>query len=413
MMDTITLKEYDSLLVKDKRDAVKKVISKDDAIILQSIILEDEPIFKWGHNKITAQQWVGTISLNNLNIEILPKLSGYVVESDLRDVLTRMLLVSHEDPFLKNTPGSVQVQKNSLVEMLIETFLNALENYVCGGLQNSYQKIDRNINRVKGRILFNKQFSRNVLKVDQFWCRYSKFTPDNQINQFFRLCLDTMAEVTTDSQNRRRIKLFTPIFEEMKHITKEQALGKTVVFNSTNQRAETAYKYGMLFLQNMYSTLNAGNVKINMMLFNMNDVYEKFIYMAARAVYRSNVNYQQRGSYAVRKDSNGKKYIALRPDLTLKRNDGSVDIVDTKWKIPANFAKESDVYQMNAYSTGIKNVENIILLYPFVGKIEMIDDYHFEDKDGRKRALKIRTIDLMKCLDWKAFLKELETILSV
>lgn len=42
-------------------------------------------------------------------------------------------------------------------------------------------------------------------------------------------------------------------------MTKEKVLAKPVVFNSTNQRAESAYRYGLLFLNNIFSTLSAGN----------------------------------------------------------------------------------------------------------------------------------------------------------
>lgn len=412
MMDTITIKEYDSLLVKDKRDVKNKVISKDDAIALQGIILENEPIFHWGYKRITAQQWVGTISLKDLNIEILPKLSGYVNVNELRDVLTRMLLVSHQSPYLRETPGNVQARKDSLIEMIIETFLNSLERYLVGGMQHSYRKLDKNINKVKGQILFNKQFSRNVLKVDRFWCKYSKFTPDNKINQFFKLCLLSMQMVTKDNHNKGRIKYLLPVFDDISNINKDSALSKPIVFNSTNHRAQEAYQYGKLFLQNIYSTLNAGNVKINMMLFDMNSLYEMFIFKSAKAIYRGKVSYQQRRAYALQRDSDNRKFISLRPDLIIKRDDGSIDIVDTKWKIPQNFAKESDVYQMNTYSTSIEGADRILLLYPYVNKNAIVDDYHFIDKNGNERQLKIRTVDLLKCLDWKGFLGELEKVLD-
>ena len=98
MMETIILKEYHQLLIRDKRDVIRKAITKDDAIALQSIIMDEEPVFKWGYKKLTAQHWVGTITLKDLNIEILPKLYGYVSMDDLRGVLTRMLLVSHQRP---------------------------------------------------------------------------------------------------------------------------------------------------------------------------------------------------------------------------------------------------------------------------------------------------------------------------
>lgn len=106
------------------------------------------------------------------------------------------------------------------------------------------------------------------------------------------------------------------------------------------------------------------------------------------------------------RDSDGKKFIALRPDISIKDEKGNYSIVDTKWKIPKSFSKESDVYQMNSYSTSIDKVKEIILLYPLVYNKRMIDDYHFIDSSGIKRPLKIRTVDLLKCLEWRIFLNE-------
>ena len=411
MMDTIILKEYDQLQIRDKRDVAHNVISKEDALALQSIIMDDDPVFKWGYKKLVAQHWVGTISLKNLNIEILPKLYGYVSIDKLRIVLMRMITVSHQNPSVREMPGMVKMQKDSLIEMLIDTFLNNIDKYVKEGLQHSYKKIEHNINRVKGRILFGKQFSKNVLDPTKFWCRFSKFTDDNEINRFLKLCLIQMYKVSNDNQNKRRIKYFLPVFDSIATISKEKVLSKPIVFNSTNHRAEEAYRYGLLFLNNIFSTLSAGNTFINMMLFNMNDLYELFIYRVTKMVFGNNAIYQMRGNYLLERDSDAKKYVGLRPDITIKKTSGFLDIIDTKWKIPKNFAKEADVYQMNAYSSSIKNVERIILLYPYVSKESIIDDYSFVDLSGKKRHLHIRTIDLMLVLNWKIFLSEFKKII--
>lgn len=410
MMETIVLKEYDQLHIRDKRDASHNIISKEDALALQTIIMDDEPVFKWGYKKLVAQHWVGTISLKNLNIEILPKLYGYVSTDDLRIVLMRMITISHQNPSVREMPGMVRMQKDSLIEMLIDTFLGILEKYVREGLQHSYKKIDQNINRVKGKILFGKQFSRNVLDPTKFWCRYSKFTADNDINRFMKLCLCQMNRLSKDEQNKRRIKYLLPMFDDIPLISREKALAKPIIFNSTNHRAEEAYKYGLLFLNNIFSTLSAGNTSISMMLFNMNDLYELFIYRVSRIVFGNKVTYQMRGNYLLERDSDSKKYVGLRPDITIKNISGKLDIVDTKWKIPKNFVKESDTYQMNAYSSSIRNVDRVFLLYPYVAKSNIVDDYSFIDLSGRKRTLKIRTVDLMAMLDWKRFISEFESI---
>ena len=322
----------------------------------------------------------------------------------------RMIMISHQNPSVREMPGMVRMKKDSLIEMLIDTYLNLLDKYVREGLQHSYKKIDQNINRVKGRILFGKQFSRNILEPTKFWCRYSKFTEDNDINRFMKLCLCQMNRISRDEHNRRRIKYLLPVFDNIPVISREKALAKPIIFNSTNQRAEEAYKYGLLFLNNIFSTLSAGNTSISMMLFNMNDLYELFVYRVSRIVFGNKAIYQMRGNYLLERDLDRKKYVNLRPDITIKNNTGGFDIIDTKWKIPKNFVKESDTYQMNAYSSSIKNVERVFLLYPYVERNDIVGDYSFIDLSGRKRVLKIRTVDLMLVLDWKRFVKEFETI---
>ena len=96
MIDTIVIKEYEQLHIRDKRDITHSTISKADALALQTVIMDDEPVFKWGYKKLIAQHWVGTISLKDLNIEILPKLYGHVSTDDLRTILMRMLILSHQ-----------------------------------------------------------------------------------------------------------------------------------------------------------------------------------------------------------------------------------------------------------------------------------------------------------------------------
>ena len=142
MIETITLKEYDQLHIRDRRNPNNNTITKEDAIALQSIIMDEEPVFKWGYKKLIVQHWVGTISLKNLNIEILPKIAGYVSNEDLRNVLTRMLLVSHQSPAVRKLPGAVSMSKNSMIEILIDTFLTSCEKYTSEGMRHSYVKVE-------------------------------------------------------------------------------------------------------------------------------------------------------------------------------------------------------------------------------------------------------------------------------
>ena len=67
---------------------------------------------------------------------------------------------------------------------------------------------------------------------------------------------------------------------------------------------------------------------------------------------------------------------------------------------------------MNAYSSSIQKVDRVFLLYPYVEKRDIVGNYSFIDLNGRKRALTIRTVDLMLVLDWKKFVKAFESIFA-
>lgn len=412
MKRTVSIKEYDKLHIRQKRDLSKNIISETDAAYLQSVVIDNAPVFSFGNRCLVAQQWVGVIQLPEFSIEILPKIYGELSYDMLRDILVRMLLVSHQTDSIRRFKASLSTKKNSLFEMLIETYLKELQLYAESGLQREYRKLSLNIQKVKGRIVFNQQLKRNVLAPTRFFCRYSSYEADTELNRFFKTCLMQMAFVTRDQQNKQMIDDLGTFFSSIQDVSVEQALSYEIHFNSINERARQAYQYGRLFLENVYSTLNAGNTEIFSMLFNMEHLYELFVYRVASLVFGNRVTYQKRGAYLVSRDSDQKKFVNLRPDMTFKVNDSECWIIDTKWKIINKTIKESDAYQMNAYSTGINNVSKVILLYPRVSHNDNLVGYYsfLSGANISPRRLEVKTIDLAGCLAWNRFLKDFRTM---
>lgn len=406
MIKTISIREYDKLNIRKERDLEHNTISMSDAAYLQSVVMDNSPVFSYGNRCLIAQQYVGVIEMPDFTIEILPKIYGEVDSDRLRDVLVRMLLVAHQTTSIRRFKASVATRKNSLSEVVIQSFLYELKIYIDSGLQHEYKKVTQNINKVKGQIVFSQQLRRNVLAPTKFYCRYSKYVADNELNQFFKACLSEMARLSRDAQNKRMIEDLIPSFEGISEVDSQVALGYGIEFNSINARAKDAYTYGRMFLENLHATMSAGLTQVYTMLFNMDQLYELFVYRVATIVFGSRVTYQKMGSYMVARNSDGKKFVSLRPDLTLKISDQEQWIIDTKWKIPGRFAKESDVYQMNAYSTGIKNVSKVILLYPRVSRLDhLVGYYTLLSSVGGPRPLEIKLIDLMECLSWNSFIK--------
>lgn len=410
---TLTICEYEKLYVRHTRDLKKKIISENDASYLQQIVIDNSPVFTFGNRCLVAQKWVGVVTLPDYSIEILPKVFDEASVEKSRDVLVRMLLVAHLSTNIRQMPASLSMKKNSLMEMLIETFLIELQSYVGSGLQHDYKKVSKNIKKVKGKILFNQHINRNAWNPTHFYCRYSKYQEDHELNQFFKACLLCMDVATNDIQNKKKIEELLPVFHYVSNISKEEALNLNIEFTPINIRAEEAFKYGSMFLGNIYATLNSGSTKIYSMLFDMNLLYETFIYRAAFAVFGNRVTYQRKAGYVISRNADDKKFICMRPDLTVKSKDGTEIIIDTKWKIPKNFAKESDIYQMNAYSTSSTRVSKVFLLYPHLDSTEkMIGKYTFLLGNGHTRVLEIKTIDITKVLSWNDFLNDLRTVIN-
>ena len=406
----LSIREYDKLHIREKRDLTRNQISKDDAAVLQRLVIDDLPVFKWGNRCLIAQQWVGVIDLPEYSIEILPKLAREIENEKCRDILTRMLLVAHQSPSTRKLPGSVNPKKNALTEVLISAFLGALEIYIKSGVLNAYQKVQNNIDVVKGRIVFSKQFKQNVLSPTRFYCSYSKYISDNPVNQFLATCLSQMSCISRDNDNLRRIRAAEQYFEGVQILEVRKALNLKINFNSINSSAVESYNFGYMFLSCNFMTVNAGGIAMNVMLFDMNHLFELFMFKAIRQVYGSRVHYQSGNNYLVHSVDSGRKYIRLRPDIAIYSDSGNY-IIDTKWKMPISFAKESDIYQMNAYSTGIGKVERVFLLYPKTsGTVTFSGDYLFTTHAGGNRNLGIRTIDLELCTNWAAFLNEIKAL---
>lgn len=409
MTNIISICEYDKLHIRPYRDLSRNIISNLDAAKLQNIIIDKTPIFSFGNRCLIAQQYVGIIELPEFSIEILPKIASGIDNHELRSILIRMLMVANQINSIKQFKASISVRKNSFIEMIILSFLREIKAYIDSGLQHDYIKVSKNISKIKGRILFNQQITKNILTPTKFYCRYSKYAIDNDLNQFFKLCLQKMYNFSSDDNNKKLAKDFLTYFHSITDINVDVALSCKITFNSINIRAQDPYNYGRLFLENLHATMSLGSTQIHTMLFNMPQLYETFIYRVFSLVFGSKVTYQQRGNYMVSRLSDQKKFVSLRPDLTLKINNTEKWIIDTKWKLPQHFAKESDVYQMNAYSSAIKNTSKVILLYPQINSSnQWLGSYKFLSPSDNERLLEIKTIDLTKCLSWNKFIKSIQ-----
>jgi 5-methylcytosine-specific restriction enzyme subunit McrC len=98
---------------------------------------------------------------------------------------------------------------------------------------------------------------------------------------------------------------------------------------------------------------------------------------------------------------NGINKFQLKPDFVLESSSNEnkkVIIADTKWKVlddekTNNGVNQGDMYQLYAYGTKYKDVENMYLIYPKNNEVEETV-YNYFNEDGRTLNLKIIFFDL-------------------
>ena len=407
----ITVFEYEKLLIKQHRNEQLHYITAMDAAQLQNIFVGDVPAFVRRDNYVAAQQWVGVVDLQGLSIEVLPKISFCESSLQNRKILINMLCTVDHITLSSPRESSVSIESFGFRDLMIYNYIVLLEQYVKSSLIFDYVKITKTQSILRGKIDFRQQFNRPEEFPTKFRCTYSKYLKDNNINRLLLCALNQMLDDTQNAQLRYRIKKLLLEFTDIQAIPRDIALKLQISFNSVNAKVQSSVCFAQLYLKNLSTGFNAGKQKAQVMLFDMSKLYEQYIYCCYRKIYGNQVNYQYAKKYLV-KSTSGRRYVLLRPDIVLKRDTG-LTILDTKWKRIHGFAKESDIYQMNAYGTSFDGCRAVYLLYSYDSDSSAyIGDYSFELANNTRQNLRIRLVDLSISLNWPQFRSHLISLVE-
>lgn len=430
----ITLREYESIDRDDK--LFTHQYAKDLQKFLTSIGLK-EPLMI-GVSTITAKHYVGTISFNGITIEILPKLlSGQTdFSEELRTIekerMMKSLLAMLSYTFrLKIKPNDIahfDFKKDYLLDVFIHLYCSQLYKGLVREAPHRYEKIKSNQGFVRGKIKFKEHLKINSVNKSKVFCEYSNFQRDNILNQTF-LCVSKKILSIAKSQETKLIicniiKLLEGITS--KDVTYNQVRAKEV--GRSYKHLEQSFNFCKMFLKNNSPTLLAGGHHNFCILFNMNDVFEEFVF---EFLLRNKENISsdilrvefQRGRKLFSgwedleaKTSSSKEIKSIQNDIRVIFKNGPALIIDTKYKIlndPTKIAT-ADSFQMFMYSHLEREIEEqqpeIALLFPEDSKSI---HYKFPFK-GNKTSLRVHTIplELSSISHIEEFCNKLKTIIN-
>ena len=330
--------------------------------------------FVIGHNKIKFKSYVGVIQVKNLTIEILPKADNLPVEESNKNKWQKALLFMLKECKLIKveslSKAFLKIKNSSLLDLYFDAFLSETEKIFNQGLIKKYKKESNNTNVIKGKILFEKNI-KNIVHKEKSFCEYQIYTKDNLFNQIIFKALNILSKSTTNNTLLMRAKNISLCFKDISDIDINETSFDKIKFNRNNERYRYSIELSKLIILNYSPDLNNGNTNILAILFDMNRLYEKFIYKRLKKLENENIKVTEQ---VIQKFWESK---IIKPDILiqLKENDKKQNIIiDTKWKVLKELEPDdSDLKQMFVYNLHY-NSDLSILLYPKV---------HFDNQDKK------------------------------
>lgn len=322
--------------------------------------------FKLTHDGVRFQNYVGVIQVGNLTIEILPKIgkeASIENKTEWQQVLIEMLRECNWMKIHANEKASLQYKYNSILEAYLELFINECESILRQGLLKKYRFEESNCNSLKGKLLFGKNIQKNLVHQEHFYTRNQKYDRNNIYNQLLLKALKLIPTISNSPFLKDRVYSLQFTFPELNDISVNEQTFNSLIFDRKNYHYQSAIEISAMLLLNYRPDISSGNNKILAILFDMNSLWEEYIYRQIEKwnIYDWNIAPQDQSDFWKQLHSNRKKVI--KPDIVISDANKTI-IIDTKWKLPEDdIPSDSDLKQMYVYNEYWEGMTSI-LLYP-------------------------------------------------
>lgn len=354
--DELTLTEFNALCMYLKNN------------ISSNVIL-------YGYNKIKIINYVGIISVGNLVIEILPKISLTNDEVKDREMLIFMLSKCKKLSVDINEIIRTNVINNTLLDILSKVYVDKLLKELQKGLYFEYVSQENSLNKIKGKVMLTQNIKKNAMNKSRVYCKYDEFTENNMFNGILKKATDYLVGLVRDNRIRNEINIIRNILGDVDDIFISQDTLMNFKINRKNERFKESFTLAKLILLNSSMDKSVGKDNGFSILFEMNYLYEEYIGILIKEVLEDTiitVNTQEKSKYLLINAINNRNEVALKPDIVIYESHDAKVIIDTKWKAAAIENREvysqSDIYQMYAYITTYQSCGKCILLYPKINK---------------------------------------------
>ena len=390
--------EYQKLKYDENQDFKKHHF---DAMVLFNE-KNNNKYFTIVHKGVLFNSYVGVIQIGGLTIEILPKAdkSDNPDKATWQNVLLNMLKVCKHIQVDNVSETNLNKKYNSILEVYFEMYLNEIESLVKKGLIKKYRRVQSNQNALKGKLVFSQNIQKNVVHKERFYCEHQVYDKDHLIHQILLRGLLVLKDLLN---NHLRDKLNRLLFEFQDYL--QLNINKSHFDKLITDRKTTPYLKAIdiakMLILNYSPNLNSGNDNMLTLLFDMNKLWEEYIYRILQ-------KHKPEG-YKVSFQNSDKfwEHKTIRPDIVITSKTETF-IIDTKWKIvEANKPSDDDLKQMFTYNLHWE-AEKSMLLYPKVNQEDSkYGEYYYNELKKKCKLGFVSVLDGSKIKEGQVLSQEI------
>jgi 5-methylcytosine-specific restriction enzyme subunit McrC len=252
--------------------------------------------------------------------------------------------------------------QSDLVEAFVIAFLTMLQQAMRRGLLMGYVEREEALPLVRGRIRFADQVRRRYGLPLPVELAYDDYTFDTEPNRLLKAALRRLAYVRfRQPALRSRVNEALAGFAAVSDVAYNRRKLPAFTYTRLNERYRAPLELARLVLQNASVELEEGRTPMTGILFDMNDVFEDFVFAAVGDELRRLVPSTYRWRHGKRVALDVERRVQPEPDMSLWDGASCVFVGDAKYKTTTR-GEVDDLYQVLAYcaSTGLNDA---LLLY--------------------------------------------------
>jgi 5-methylcytosine-specific restriction enzyme subunit McrC len=301
--------------------------------------------------EVTPKSTVGSVTTPRFRLVIEPKFEI--------DRLFHLLGRSHRINFLRE--ATELDAHEDITEGFIAVYLNMVRRRLRRGLLKGYRTEEESLHTVRGRIRVADQLRRRFALPLPLEVAYDDYTEDIPENRLIKAAL-------------RRLEVLRPREPALRKRIAETLAAFTVVTDERYSRnAMPTFRYSRLtepyrpvlelsalIVQNLALDLAAGHRTVTALLFDMNKIFEDFVFASMRLRLAHHLTDRERWvqGETLRLDREGS--LRPEPDLSWWHGGRCVFVGDAKYKLTAQ-GHLSDLYQLLAYCSATGLTEGLLI----------------------------------------------------